>query len=161
MSNAPEGKPQGRCPAWLKVALVLSLAANVAIVGLFIGSRMQGDKDAYGANRQISWILKLVPEARHEATKEKFEARRDDLRKTQAERNRQLQAIVRAIRADPFSPEELDRAMRLRREAGDERRVIVHSELIEILGSFTPADRQVFADRMEERMVGLVKRQNR
>lgn len=161
MSDTPEGKAQGRCPAWLKAALVVSLAANVTILGLFIGSKMKGDEDVYGANRQISWILKLVPEERHDFTKAKFEARRDDLRKTQIERQRQMEAIVRSIRAEPFSPEELGRAMRLRREAGDERRVIVHSELIELMVAFSATDRQLFADRLEERLEGMNNRQQR
>ncbi|MEM9140118.1 MAG: hypothetical protein AAGB15_09830 [Pseudomonadota bacterium] len=152
MSDAPEKTTTGRCPAWMKATLVLSLAANIGIAGLFLGNQMKEKENAYGANRQIAWILKLVPDEQHDFTKAQFEARRDELRKAHTERDRHMDAIVRAIRAEPFSPEELNRAMRLRREAGDVRRVIVHKELLDVLVAFSRTDRALFADRLEERL---------
>ena len=110
----------GSTPSWMKVALVASLVANVAVIGLFIGAGMKkGDRPEGGANRQIEWISKLVPSDRKEFTEGKFEEKRDELRKARADRAKHMEAIVTAIRAEPFSPEALEYAMRLRREAGE------------------------------------------
>lgn len=149
----------GSLPGWMKMALVVSLMLNVAVIGLFIGANMKSDgKREGGANQQIQWILKLVPDDRKDFTKEKFEDKRDELRRTRADRAKQMKAIVAAIRAEPFSPEALEYAMRLRREAGDERRKIVHTQLIAVLGEFSQNERGEFANRLEERLDNWMKR---
>lgn len=144
------------CPGWMKALLVVSLVANIAIAGLFIGHGMK-DKPGGGANRQINWIIELVPENKREAVEDRYAKRREDMRKTRADRARHMRSIIAAIRAEPFSPEELSRHMRLRREAGDARRTIVHTELIAVLVEFSPDERQHFADRIEERVEGWAK----
>ena len=88
----------GRTPGWIKAALIASLVVNVAVIGLFIGASMKlKERRGGGANQQIEWILRLVPDDRHAFTKEKFEAKRDDLRKARADRARHMEAIVAAI----------------------------------------------------------------
>lgn len=148
---------RGGCPVWMKALLVVSLVANVAIAGLFIGHGMKEERGG-GANRQIGWIKELVPEDRRAAIEDRYAARRDDLRKAGADRAKHMQSIIAAIRAEPFSPEEVARHMRLRREAGDARRTIVHTELVQILVDFTPQERLDFADRIEERVEIWAKR---
>jgi len=162
MTDQTTNNQGGSTPSWMKIALVASLAVNIAVIGLFIGANMKSDgKREGGANRQIQWIMTLVPEDRQDFTKAQFEARRDDLRKARADRARHMDAIVTAIRAEPFSPEALEYAMRLRREAGDVRRKIVHTQLISVLVEFNQDERGLFADRLEARLNEWMKRKQR
>ena len=70
-------RPGGR---WLKSILILSLAINVVVVGLFVGHLIRKDPGGQGASSQIRWIIKLVPEDRRDFTKTHFRDIRDDLR---------------------------------------------------------------------------------
>ncbi|MEM7060166.1 MAG: periplasmic heavy metal sensor [Pseudomonadota bacterium] len=159
MTDQTTNTQGGGTPAWMKMALVASLVVNVAVIGLFIGASMKSDgKREGGANRQIAWIIELVPEERRDFTEAKFEAKRDDMRKARAARAKHMEEIVTAIRAEPFSPETLEYAMRMRRAAGEDRRTIVHSTLTEILVEFNPEERTEFANRLEDRLDRWMKR---
>ena len=59
--NAAKG---AGCPVWMKGLLVVSLVANMAIAGLYLGHMSQADRPKRGPNAQIDWILKFVPEER-------------------------------------------------------------------------------------------------
>ena len=161
MTDQTTNSNRAGCPSWMKIALVTSLVINVAVIGLFVGAGMKRDGREGGANRQIGWIIEIVPESRREFTKAKFDARRDDLRKARAARAKHMQEIVAAIRAEPFAPETLEYAMRMRRAAGEERRTIVHTTLTEILVEFNPDERGQFADELEERLAAWMKRKQR
>ena len=142
-----------RCPPWVKLLLVLSLVANMVVVGLYVG-QMSKPKKGRGADRQIDWILKFVPEAKHADAEKLFDAKRDEIRKYYRERPKHLELIVAAIRAEPYAPETLVAAMRDRRENSTARRLIIEETLVELLDGFTPAERAHFATQMEERMKG-------
>ena len=141
------------CPAWVKVLLVLSLVANMVILGLYVG-QMSKPKRERGAERQIGWIVKFVPEAKRDAAETLFDAKRDDIRKSYRERSKHLELIVEAIRAEPYAPETLIAAMRDRRENSNARRLIIEDTLVELLADFTPEERAHFAAQMEARMKG-------
>lgn len=142
-----------RCPAWVKLLLVLSLVANMVVVGLYVG-QMSKPKRERGADRQIGWILKFVPEDKRADAEELFESKRDEIRKHYRERPKHLELIVEAIRAEPYSPETLVAAMRDRRANSTARRLIIEETLVELLSGFTPAERMYFASQMEDRMKG-------
>ena len=162
MTDQTTEQPKGKTPGWIKAALVASLVVNVAIIGLFVGGSMKlKERREGGAMRQIQWIVKLVPDEQHDFTKDTFEARRDDLREISADRAKHMKAIVAAIRAEPFSPEALEYAMKMRRDAGVQRREIVHTTLTEVLAKFTQEERVLFADRLDERLKSMARRQQR
>ncbi len=145
------GETVRRCPLWVKLVLVLSLVANMVVVGLYVG-HMSKPKRERGADRQISWILKFVPEAKRDAAEKLFDGKRDEIRKAYRDRSKNMELIVDAIRAEPFAPETLVAAMRDRRENSEKRRIIVEETLVELLSGFTAEERAHFAAEMEERL---------
>lgn len=155
-TNTPSSAPQsGGCPRWIKLALIGSVAANVAIAGLFIGNSMRSKPGKQGVGNQIEWILRLVPDHRRDFTKEHFAVIRDDLRVSRQRRTEHLEDILATIRVEPFDPVALDEALETRRQTGSESRAMVHGKLVELLTAFTPAERMEFATRLEERIARL------
>lgn len=148
---AEEGTTRAGCPTWVKLLLILSLAANIAVVGLILGHGMRG-KEQVAGNRQVHWIVKLMPEDRREFVEKMFDERRDELRATSANRRRDMRALVTALRAEPFSPETVVSEMRKRRESRDSRNEIIQSTLVEVLTALTPVERAAFADNLEEQL---------
>lgn len=155
--NGSGGTRQG-CPVWMKGLLVLSLVANLAVVGLYVGHTMNKKDKPRGPNREISWILKMVPEARYEETKAGFDALRDDLRKANGERRRHLVVILETIRREPFVREDLEVVLRKHRETSGMRREIVHTQLVETMAMFSAAERAAFAENLDVQIKRLMQR---
>ena len=150
---------RGGCPVWMKAVLLVSLFLNVAVVGLYVGHGMTEKDRSRGANREIAWILKMVPEHRHADTKESFDARRDALRSANAERRRYLVLILDTIQKEPFVREDLEVVLRKHRETSSVRREIVHTQLVEVLAGFTADERAVFAQNLDVQIKRLMQRQ--
>lgn len=140
----------GRCPFWMKAALVLSLVANMAVAGLYVGHMSKQKNDKRGAERQISWIIRFVPNTRREEAEKLFDSKREQIRDVYRDRSKFLEEIVQAIRAEPFSHETVTAAMRAHRENFEARRQIVEETTVELLLKFTPEERAYFANEMEE-----------
>ena len=139
-----------RIPFWLKVVLVLSLVVNMAVAGLYLGQMSKDKSRKRGAERQISWIVKFVPEPRRVEAERLFDAKREEIRTLYRDRSKFLEEIVEAIRAEPFSHETVTAAMRARRKNSEARRVIVEETTVELLLKFTPEERAHFANQMEQ-----------
>lgn len=142
----------GGCPIWVKALLALSLVANMAIAGLYVGQMSKTKERKRGTERQISWILKFVPEARHADAEKLFDGKRDEIRTLYRDRGKYLDEVIVAIRAEPFSPETVVAAMRARRENSGARRLIVEQTLVDLLQTFNADERAYFADQMEIRI---------
>lgn len=150
-----------RTPGWMKVLLVVSLAVNVVVAGLFAGYLMKGGRDGAGPSRQVQWIIKLVPESRRDETREHFRGIRDDMRAASIRRVEHLAEIVAAIRAEPYSDEVMREALSTWRDASMNRRVVVHDRLASLIGGFNAADRSEFADNLDVYLERLEQRRNR
>lgn len=143
---------------WPKVLLVLSLVVNVVVIGLFAGHMIKPDRHSSDADSQISWIIRLVPEARRDFTKQHFREIRDDVRAAYMQRGDHLTAIADAIGTKPFSQEMLSSALQTRRDGSQQRQELVQSHLVALLAEFTPEERAEFSsnlkgflDRLKER----------
>ena len=109
MTTGTEGSTAG-CPRWAKFLLIGSLALNAAVIGLYIAQPMK-DRKGSGQNRQIEWILKLVPEDRRDFTKEIFASIRGDLRVLQDKRIEHFDQIISVIGTEPFMADDLSAAL--------------------------------------------------
>lgn len=132
-----------------RIVLILSLAVNVIVIGMFAGHLIQGEPSGGSAANQIRWIIKLVPEARRDDTRAHFREIRDDVRAAYMQRGDHLTAIAAAIKTEPFSAEVLEAAMQARRDGGIARQELVQQHLVSLLESFTDAERAEFAANLE------------
>lgn len=140
------------CPGWMKLLLVISLMANVGVLGVLAGSLMKDEKGGKGGSRQVQWILELVPDDRRDFTKEHFREVRVPLRDIRSRRMSHLDEIIAAMRNEPFDPEAFATILAERRTSSIESRMIVHERLVALLTEFTPDERAIFATRLEARV---------
>ncbi len=152
MTGETNDKAATGCPRWVKIALVASFALNLIVVGMFAGHAIRDDNRSGGANRQIEWIVKLMPKERHDFAKAEFEPLREVLALEQRKRLQHLAEIVDAIRSEPFVPETLSAVLETRRISSIKRREIVQEQLVTTLDGFTDSERQEFANNIEEQI---------
>lgn len=156
--SAQGTKLPARGRLWVRVVLILSLAINVVVIGMFAGHMIQGDPRPSWSENQIRWIIRLVPEARRDDTKAHFREIRDEVRATFMQRGEHLAAIATAIKAEPFSADALGAAMAARRDGGTARQELVQGHLVALLESFSDAERAEFADNLEGFLARLKER---
>lgn len=140
-------------PGWMKLLLILSLAANLAVVGLFAGYNFARDETEKGSwpERLIDRMIAMVPEERQDLAEARFAEVRRQLDAMQGRREAAYADVLVAIRADPYDPKALEAAFDGTLDAGRDKIATVYDGLIALLAELTPAERAAFADRMEAR----------
>ncbi len=140
---------------WIKIALALSVALNLAVAGLALGALLK-DGPHRGMPRDLSlgpFTDAFSPEDRR-ALREAFRDRMPAFRETRAAARAEFQALAEALRADPVDPEALGAALRAI-QARNADRLELGRELIEArLMAMTPEERRAYADRLERGLGG-------
>lgn len=140
-------------PAWMKILLVLSLAGNLAVLGVVLGQSLRDSEGrGRGSERVINWIIGMVPEERRDLAVTQFDAARERIDAARAQRSERLPAVIAAMQAEPFDPAALDAALDAMFDRDTSGRTIVRETLISLLDQFTPEERAFFAANFEERL---------
>jgi uncharacterized membrane protein len=159
-----------RAPGWMKLVLILSLSANVAVAGLVGGNAIrlwQGapfsskPQNEPGLDRRQSRILRMVPDPRREEAREILLARQDEYRAARETMTAAQQALADAIRLDPLDPDRLTAALAERQSASGQMWGIGYEQLAEIARRLNAAERMEMATRLEERTRRWIERQER
>jgi uncharacterized membrane protein len=134
---------------WVKVVLALSLALNLAIIGLAAGAWMkEGSK---GPPRDLSFgpFSEALSRADRRALRSALLERAPDFRASREAAAQEFAALLTALRAQPLDPAALRTAFAAieQRNAGrlELGRSLIENRLIEM----SDADRLAFADRLE------------
>lgn len=136
----------------MKLLLILSLAANFVIAGIVIGhSFRDGDRER-GSDRVVNWIVEMLPEARRDFARAYFAEGQERIEAARAERITHLPEVVAALRAEPFDPAALERALETMFDRRNSSRTVIRERLISLLGELTPAERADFAAEFEQRL---------
>lgn len=156
-SDTPEKatkNPRPDWPRWLKVLLFLSLAANLAVIGVGVGLVLHGHAGgppgsvmrdpSFGAFDQA------LTRADRMALRREFIRQSGPLMQSRTETRAILNDLLAALRADPFDPETLKSVMQLLNQNGRDRLELGQKLLAERLLTMSPEDRSRFADRLEE-----------
>lgn len=142
--------PAPRTSGWVKALLAVSLALNLAVAGLaggaFLrdGPPMRGDGDfgfgplGHALSREDRTALRAAFVDRFPALKEGRAALRAD-----------FDALIAALRAEPFAPPALDAALATIAARNAERLASGRDVIAAYLKDMDPAARAAFADRLE------------
>ena len=170
MSGMGEKSGWRRAPGWLKLVLILSLSANVAVAGLIGGNALRLRQDGPfssksnnepGLNRRQTRILRMVPDPRRSEAREILLGRQDEYMAARVTMNAAQQAFADAIRQDPLDPGLLAAALAERRAASGRMWGIGYEQMVEIAGRLNAAERIEMATRLEERTRRWMERQER
>jgi uncharacterized membrane protein len=144
-----------RTGRWVKVVLAVSLALNLAVAGLALGAWLQ-EGPGRGMPRGLSFgpfSEALSPDDKR-ALRQALTERAPDMRGDHQAARADMEAVLTALRADPFDPAGLTAAL-AQVEARLAGRLTLGRSLIESrLLEMTDADRQAFADRLERTLRG-------
>ncbi len=141
-----------RSPGWMKLLLILSLTANLLVIGLVAGRELRGDEPRGGTERAVGWILDLVPDDRRAMAEAHFADVRARTGAADADRGALMDGIVAAIRAEPYEPAAVRAAMAAYGDSRAQRWEVLRERTASLLAGFTPEERAAFADNFEERM---------
>ncbi|NGM46352.1 periplasmic heavy metal sensor [Rhodobacter sp. SGA-6-6] len=145
------GKPRGN--RRLKIALALSLAFNLCIIGVICGVMLRdGPPRGGGRDFGLGPLSEALSHEDRKALRKDFVARHPDIRDARRQMRAEFEAVVAALRADPFDPAALDGALAAI-AARNQSLLDTGRELVaERLKAMTAEERAAFADRLEKRV---------
>ncbi|MDX5383634.1 MAG: periplasmic heavy metal sensor [Rhodobacterales bacterium] len=151
--GGPKPAPSG---GWIKVVLFVSLALNLAVAGLAIGAALRHDdlRDRVGARADHlggPYTGALSREDRRAIWRE-MRAMQAEGRPMRGDIRADFDAVVQALRAEPYDPSAVRDIVERQFQAGLERQKIGQDLLLQRIAGMDAAARAAFADRLEERL---------
>lgn len=142
-----------RSPRWLKILLALSLALNLAVVGMVAGAflRADGAADRGGNGMALRTLglgpfaLALSPQDREELG-QRINGAGIEVREERRAVGRALRRIEQALRADPFDRAGAEAALQSSRELVIALQAAGHAALLDQIDTMDAAERAELAD---------------
>jgi uncharacterized membrane protein len=135
----------------LIVGLVVSLGANIALIGFLAGRASTFDPRPHGVDPTlgIARMLPELPEARRKALRPLVRAHMRSVRPSIREIRHAQQALGTAILADPFDREALESALAAFREHLAQSQVASHAAFVGLVEKLTPDERRLLVDVLQ------------
>ncbi|WP_170422514.1 periplasmic heavy metal sensor [Ruegeria arenilitoris] len=144
MSDSP--KPKNR---WMSVLLILSLALNLLIVGVALGTvlRVKGGDHAKSPPGFGSALYRALPKDERKAMRgELF----DRHRKGAKTRSQDFAVLSAALRAEPFDPAAVQVLLDQQAQSMADLQEALQQEWLARVVAMSAEERLVYADRLEE-----------
>lgn len=137
---------------WLRLALAVSVAVNLAVAGAVIGAHVRGDPQRAPSVRDMGLGLyaAALSDDDRKALRRALIRQGPDLRAARAGLRDDVARVAGLVRAEPFEPEALRRAMA--EGAGRTAGLLAQAQglLVDHLATLPAAERAAFALRLEE-----------
>lgn len=147
--------PERRAPRWMSLLLVLSLAVNLLIAGIVIGSVATRDRDRPGGRPDLAGDLGRTPfvaaldRGDRRALARALMREAGPLRESRSELKARFESLLAAIRAEPFDRASVERLIADQRHAAGRRQELGERLLLDYLEGLTPEARRAYADRLD------------
>ena len=142
-----------RLPRPWRLVLLVSLAANLLVAGLVVGAAVDrgGPGGARGrAPGPLAPLVMALPQEDRRAVVDAFrEGRKDGGHEVRRQR---LDALLDALRADPFDPAAVREELAWQRRGTEDRLARAEALLVRRLGEMAAADRRAYADALAGRI---------
>lgn len=158
VTEQPQGKgPESARPGagkGLRIALGLSVAFNMLVVGLVAGAVLRdgGPRDRMVRDLDLGPFTEAFRPEDREEMRRAFIARMPALRDMRQAMRGDFAALLEVLRSEPFDVEAARAILRQQRGRMQERVDLGQSLILDRLASMTPDDRAAFADRLERRL---------
>lgn len=143
--------PSPAAPRGVKIALVVSVALNLAVAGLAVGAWL-GNGSHKGMPRDMSFgpFSEALDDTDRRAIRRALLERVGEFREQREAARAEFETLLASLRADPFDPAALKSALAALEARNAERlelgRTLIETRLIEM----SPEERAAFADRLEK-----------
>ena len=148
-TNVPPSPPT--TSRGVKIALVVSVALNLAVAGLAAGAWLR-DGPRGGMPRDMSFgpFSEALDDADRKSIRRSLLERVGEFREQRKAAKAEFEALLVALRAEPFEPAAMQAALAAIEARNSERlelgRTLIETRLIEM----SPEARRAFADRLEK-----------
>jgi uncharacterized membrane protein len=146
----PPLPPASGGPGWIKVALAISVALNLAVAGLAAGAWLRDGRDR-GMPREMSFgpFTEALSDADRRELRRALGERMPGFREARQQARAEFAALLATLRADPFDPAAAEAALTaISRQAMD--RLDLGRDLIATrILAMTDSERLAFAERLE------------
>lgn len=150
----PAPQPTPPKPArGLRVALAVSVALNLLIIGLVAGAMLRG-----GPHDRMVRDLDFGPFTEALSPEDRAALRRDfirqapDMRDMRRQMREDFATVLAALRAEPFDPDALRGVVANQGNRMAARLELGQDLMLARIAAMTPAERAAFADRLERRL---------
>jgi len=141
---------------WIRVLLMASLSLNLLIIGVFLGAMFIGGAHhghhAPGLDRAGGPLTRaLGPEDRRAIGRQMRQAYQDG-RPGRAQQKAAFDAMIAALRQNPFDRAEVEARMQDMRRFVQARLALGQTLLLDRFEQMTPSDRAAYAERLAEQL---------
>ncbi len=153
MADLSPQTPKPSAPRWMKIALVVSLAMNLAVIGLVAGAAVNFRKEGGPQMSRIDGPNPFLRAMTPEDARTMRRLLRPDASQLGASRENgraAMQAILAQLRAETFSEAALRVAFAQIAAANSARADLGQEAIVTYLLSLDAAERAKFADRLEQ-----------
>lgn len=155
--SAPPPAAAPRSPLWMRITLVVSLSLNLLIIGVVAGAMATRGDDRRGPPTlgpardlgPVPFIVALAPEDRRSLARS-MRSEAGPLRQNRQELQARFEALLVALRADPFDAQAVSDLLGEQRSVGAARQAIGERLLLDHLAGLTAAERAAYADRLDK-----------
>ncbi len=137
---------------WVKVTLFVSLAVNLAILGIVTGFVLKGGPDGRDHRQSDLRGSLFVQGLEHEARRDLGRALREEgigRREQRENMRRNAEAVISALRTVPFDIDAFVAGVEDRHQISDAQRIRAQEVFISHVEAMSDAERAAFADRLE------------
>jgi len=134
----------------VKIALAASVALNLAVAGLAVGAFLR-DGPRGGMPRDMSFgpFSEALDAADRKAIRQSLMGRMGEFREQRQAAKAEFEALLAALRAEPFDPAAMQSALAAIEARNSERLELGRSLIETRLSEMSPEARRAFADRLE------------
>lgn len=149
-----DGGKAGKPGRGVRVALGISVALNLLIVGLVAGAVLRdgGPRERMVRDLDFGPFTEALSRADREALRREYIARSPGMRDMRQQMRQDFRAFLAALRAEPFDPAALRGVLANQQARMAERVTLGQDLMLERLTAMPPEARLKFADRLEERL---------
>lgn len=151
--------PQSRPSRGWRLAFGLSLAFNLAVLGVVGGAMLRFDRHGHEMTmvRDLGFgpFTEALTAEDRDALKQGFFAKAPDFRATRQVMREDFAKTLTALRADPFDPAALRAVMDRQHSRNAARYAVGQALIFDHVAAMTPAARMAFADRLEDSLTRL------
>ncbi len=136
---------------WIKIALIVSVAANLGIAGVIGGAALRApeiERNNLEAPEGVAMLARAMPQAHQRELREGLRDRRGDLRPDREELRSLRDRFVVALRAEPFDIDVVNEVFADQRVILSNLTAAGHDSVIEQIEKMTPRDRELYIRRL-------------
>lgn len=153
MTDTPPAPRTGRV---LRIALVLSLTANLVILGLVVGASFGrhrgGPPEAISAGIGFVPFISALPREERRAFGKALSERAGALSENREAFRREFDKLLELVRAEPFDVGAVQAVLESQQQRLSERQDLGRELFLERLAAMSQDERAAFADALAERM---------